>query len=127
MKILYKKGNSQDKRLFLTFDDGPNAYVTPRILDLLDDLKSGVPVARISAKFHNTMSEIIVAIAQLANEKKVALSGGCFQNKYLTERTIVHLIKAGFQLYWHQRIPPNDGGISLGQAVAVIDLKNRAR
>jgi len=99
----------------------------PMILDLLDDLKSGVPVARISAKFHNTMSEIIVAIAQLANEKKVALSGGCFQNKYLTERTIVHLIKAGFQLYWHQRIPPNDGGISLGQAVAVIDLKNRAR
>ncbi|PIP21178.1 MAG: hypothetical protein COX40_00745 [Candidatus Omnitrophica bacterium CG23_combo_of_CG06-09_8_20_14_all_40_11] len=39
MKILYKKGNSQDKRLFLTFDDGPNAYVTPRILDLLDEFK----------------------------------------------------------------------------------------
>jgi hydrogenase maturation protein HypF len=46
------------------------------------------------------------------------LSGGCFQNKYLTERLIQELHAERFQPYWHQRVPPNDGGISLGQVMA---------
>jgi hydrogenase maturation protein HypF len=48
----------------------------------------------------------------------VALSGGCFQNRYLTERTVRRLQAEGFHPYWHQRVPPNDGGIALGQVVA---------
>jgi len=48
----------------------------------------------------------------------VALSGGCFQNRYLTERTVHRLQAEGFQPGWHQRVPPNDGGIVLGQVVA---------
>jgi hydrogenase maturation protein HypF len=47
------------------------------------------------------------------------LSGGCFQNRYLLERTIDRLQAAGFRPVWHQRIPPNDGGIALGQVAAV--------
>jgi hydrogenase maturation protein HypF len=50
--------------------------------------------------------------------EKVVLSGGCFQNKYLTEKTIDLLENNNHKVYTHQRIPPNDGGISLGQLAA---------
>jgi hydrogenase maturation protein HypF len=46
------------------------------------------------------------------------LSGGCFQNRYLAERTVTRLRAEKFQPYWHQRVPPNDGGIALGQVAA---------
>ncbi|GAI65660.1 unnamed protein product, partial [marine sediment metagenome] len=48
---------------------------------------------------------------------KIALSGGVFQNRYLTERIISLLEKDDFQVYTQRKVPPNDGGISLGQAV----------
>jgi len=48
---------------------------------------------------------------------KVVLSGGVFQNAYLTELTVRLLTEAGFQCYTHQQVPPNDGGIALGQVV----------
>jgi len=54
------------------------------------------------------------------------LSGGCFQNKYLVEKTIARLNETGFQPYWHQRVPPNDGGIALGQIMAEI-FPNRGK
>ena len=54
---------------------------------------------------------------------RVVLSGGCFQNRYLTERTVRRLQAEGFQPYWHQRVPPNDGGIALGQVVAALAAK----
>jgi hydrogenase maturation protein HypF len=57
-------------------------------------------------------------VARQAGEERVALSGGCFQNRYLTERAVSLLMRAGFRPYWHQRIPPNDGGIALGQVWA---------
>ena len=49
--------------------------------------------------------------------KRVALTGGVFQNRYLTERAFRRLEGAGFKPYIHQRVPPNDGGIALGQIV----------
>jgi len=48
----------------------------------------------------------------------VALSGGCFQNRLLTELTVARLEADGVKVYRHQRVPPNDGGIALGQVVA---------
>jgi hydrogenase maturation protein HypF len=50
----------------------------------------------------------------------VALTGGCFQNRYLTERAVSRLRSAGFRPYWHRHVPPNDGGIALGQAVMAL-------
>jgi hydrogenase maturation protein HypF len=73
-----------------------------------------------TAKFHNTLAEIIIAVAQRVGQPQVALSGGCFQNRYLTERTALRLEQEGFRPYWHQRIPPNDGGIALGQIIATL-------
>jgi hydrogenase maturation protein HypF len=81
---------------------------------LKDDSESGVMAAR----FQNTLVSIMVTAAGWIGLPHVVLSGGCFQNRYLTERAIRQLEQAGFQVYWHQRIPPNDGGIALGQVMA---------
>ena len=92
----------------------------PMIHAILDDVRESVPTAVIAARFHNTLTEMIVAVAKASGEHKIVLSGGVFQNKYLLERTVKRLAAEGFQPYWHQRVPPNDGGIALGQAVAAL-------
>ncbi len=90
------------------------------VLELIEDLQSNETHAIVSAKFHNTLAEVIVAVARRIGQRKVVLSGGCFQNRYLTERTIARLSAESFRPYWHQRVPPNDGGISLGQIFATL-------
>ena len=90
----------------------------PMIPEILLDLQKGESVGIISAKFHNTLAEIIVAVARKVGAPRVLLTGGCFQNRFLIERSVRRLSEAGFQPYWHQRVPPNDGGIALGQIVA---------
>ena len=99
--------------------DGP-AIVDwgPIVHGVLDDCARGVAVGCISAKFHNALAEAIVAVARHVGEPRVVLTGGCFQNRYLTERSVRRLREEGFRPYWHQRVPPNDGGIALGQVVA---------
>ncbi len=76
------------------------------------------PTAQVSGKFHRTLVEGIVTVAKRVGEKRVVLSGGCFQNRYLTEHTVHRLEEEGFQAFWHQYVPPNDGGIALGQIAA---------
>ena len=93
---------------------------SPMIEAILADVERGVPKGEISAKFHNALVETIVGVAQRFGERRVVLSGGCFQNCYLTERAVARLRAEGFQPYWHQRVPPNDGGIALGQVVAAL-------
>jgi hydrogenase maturation protein HypF len=85
---------------------------------ILTDVRRQTPVGEISARFHNALVEAIVAVARQASQPRVVLSGGCFQNRYLTERAVQRLQAEGFRPYWHQRVPPNDGGIALGQIVA---------
>jgi hydrogenase maturation protein HypF len=99
----------------------------PAIRALLSDMESGTSLGEISAKFHHMLSKIILATAERIGESKVVLSGGCFQNRYFTELVIADLRAAGFKPVWHQRIPPNDGGISLGQAVAASWCETEAR
>jgi hydrogenase maturation protein HypF len=89
---------------------------------ILRDVQDGIPLARIAIKFHNTLVDIIVNVARRISEQRVVLSGGCFQNKYLIERSVQRLQEAGFRPYWHQRIPPNDGGIALGQIFAAARM-----
>lgn len=89
------------------------------VLSILTDVNSGLPVAKISGKFHNTLAESVVDIARKVGETQVVLSGGCFQNRYLVERVVKRLREENFQPYWHQRVPANDGGIALGQIYAV--------
>ena len=90
----------------------------PLVLAILNGVKTGKSIRSLSAAFHNALVEIIISIARRISQERVVLSGGCFQNKYLSERTIERLRSEGFRPYWHQRVPPNDGGIAFGQIVA---------
>ncbi len=76
------------------------------------------PLAKVAAKFHNTLVEMMIMVAKRTKQKRIVLTGGCFQNQYLTERAVQRLQFEGFEPYWHQRVPPNDGGIALGQIIA---------
>jgi len=97
----------------------------PMIGEILIDVRRGVPVGGIAAKFHNTLAEIMVAVGQQVVTPKVVLTGGCFQNRYLLEQSVLRLSQAGFKPYWHQRVPTNDGGIALGQVVAAARSSRR--
>jgi hydrogenase maturation protein HypF len=111
----------------------PSLPSSPLVLDwasvvqaILTDIENKVPLPQLSAKFHNALAEGIVAVAQRFGLEGVVLSGGCFQNRYLTERAIQRLREEGFRAYWHQRVPPNDGGISFGQIIAAMRSQGRA-
>jgi hydrogenase maturation protein HypF len=59
--------------------------------------------------------ELVVGMADRAGEASVALGGGCFQNRILLEGCVRRLGEEGYRVYWPQRVPPNDGGLALGQ------------
>ena len=84
---------------------------------ILRDLEQGVTKTQIAAQFHKTLACSIVEMAKRAGIKQVVLSGGCFQNKLLSEWTILELRKNDFSPFWNQRVPPNDGGLSVGQVL----------
>ncbi len=93
----------------------------------LRDLEQGRHAGIIAAKFHNTLAETIVAVAREIGEQKIVLTGGCFQNRYLTERSVRRLLDSGFECYWHQRVPPNDGGIALGQVISAASAYQQSK
>ena len=88
----------------------------PGIRELLDDVAGCAGASLVSAKFHNGLVEAAVAVAKKIGSQTIVLGGGCFQNRYLTEHLVARLREENFQPYWHQRLPPNDGGIAFGQA-----------
>jgi hydrogenase maturation protein HypF len=92
----------------------------PALEAMLADWRAGIGIDILSAGLHGGLVAAIVAIAERIGERCVVLSGGCFQNSRLTEAAIAALSQAGFEPIWHQRIPPNDGGIALGQAAWAI-------
>ncbi len=96
----------------------------PMIRNIIDDMNRGEKPGSIAALFHNTLAEIIVSVADRIGEPQVVLTGGCFQNRYLSERAIRRLAESGFKPFWHHRVPPNDGGIALGQIMAASRLEN---
>ena len=95
----------------------------PMIRALVAEVQVGVPTAVVASRAHNTLAAIIVEAAIAIGKPAIVLTGGCFQNRRLTERAVIALRDAGFRPYWHQRIPPNDGGIALGQVAAYLRAK----
>ena len=89
------------------------------IRGIVDDMSQGIDKATISTKFHNTIILVIfdsvTAIRKQEGIRKIVLSGGVFQNKYLLEGTIEILQKNNFEVYSHATVPTNDGGLALGQ------------
>ncbi len=97
----------------------------PLVHELLEDVRRSVPAGMISARFHNALVEAIAAVAQAAQLEQIVLTGGCFQNRYLLERAIQRLGRAGFRPCWPQHFPPNDGSIALGQLIAAAREHSR--
>jgi hydrogenase maturation protein HypF len=102
----------------LGVDAGPVIDWGPAVEGVVADVRGGVPVGVTAARFHNTLVRVGVAVARRVGERRVALTGGCFQNAHLLTRAVRELTAAGFEPVWHRRVPPNDGGVALGQAVA---------
>jgi hydrogenase maturation protein HypF len=96
----------------------------PTVLALLDDVARGATVATMAARFHAGLADGIAAMAHETGAQRVALSGGCFQNRVLVERSVQRLRAAGHEILLHRHVPANDGGICLGQvAVAAAHLE----
>lgn len=89
----------------------------PLIHALLEDLDGGASRSVVARRFHNTLAGLILAVAQQCEIPNVVLTGGVFQNDLLTATASTLLRANQFSVFTHQRVPPNDGGISLGQAV----------
>ncbi len=92
----------------------------PALRAAVEDFLAGIPPAVISGRFHNTLARATGALVRRAVERAgdlpVVLTGGCFQNALLAERVVGEL--EGLRVFLHRRVPPGDGGLSLGQAVA---------
>jgi hydrogenase maturation protein HypF len=103
----------------------------PMIRQVVEDVKRGVPAARISARFHATLIAVVVHVCLRARIQyplnRVCLSGGCFQNFLLLSGCVGGLRAEGFDVYFQQQIPANDGGISLGQAAIACEAIARNR
>ncbi|HEV3166159.1 MAG TPA: carbamoyltransferase HypF [Isosphaeraceae bacterium] len=87
----------------------------PWLVETRNALQRGSSSAVLSARFHNTLARSCVEVARKVGLETVVLSGGCFQNRLLTERAHAMLTTAGFRVLTHRRVPPGDGGLAVGQ------------
>jgi hydrogenase maturation protein HypF len=103
----------------------------PVVSGILEDIRLGVPLGVIAARFHNSICEGLVLMAVKAREQtglnKVALSGGVFCNRYLANRVIGRLQQEQFRVLWKKSIPVNDGGIALGQAAIAAAIIEQSK
>lgn len=96
----------------------------PLVQFILDDLKHHVDPAKIARQFHLWCTEVICKIASQFECHNIVLSGGVFQNKLLCELAVSRLQCAGYSVYCAEHLPPNDGGLSVGQAFAIRHLSS---
>jgi hydrogenase maturation protein HypF len=101
--------------------DDNQINVKPVLEGILTDLANGETKPIISARFHNTITEICLQLAKKIQEKfnihRIVLSGGVWQNQLLLEKTITQLSDNGFHPLIHRQTPPNDGCVAFGQAM----------
>jgi hydrogenase maturation protein HypF len=102
----------------------------PTVDEVARDVERCVPVARIAARFHNAVADATasacIALADRRNIHTAVLAGGSFQNRILLESVAARLQHAGLPVLVPERLPPNDGGISYGQAVVAAARVVRA-
>jgi hydrogenase maturation protein HypF len=106
----------------VSIHDGPVAVVDVGSLvrSLVEDMQAGATVPVLAARFHNALADVVLVVCRRLRDAHglatVALSGGVFQNALLVSRCLDRLEADGFSVLTHREVPPNDGGISLGQA-----------
>jgi hydrogenase maturation protein HypF len=110
----------------IPIDDKYIINLDDMLQEIISDLNHKVSKGVISAKFHNTVADFIVSMCEKlrieSDINKVVLSGGTFQNTYLISETTRRLTEKGFITHFHKRVPTNDGGLSLGQAIVANTL-----
>jgi hydrogenase maturation protein HypF len=98
----------------------------PTITEIVAEVRRSQPAGLIASRFQNTVAAATVEMCRRIREwdglTGVCLTGGTFQNIYLLARTVESLRACGFEVFLHAAVPPNDGGISLGQAVIASQL-----
>ncbi len=119
LEALADRGSAQSYEFRVS--DGKLIEAQDVIHSAVSDLLGGTPPAVVAAGFHRAVARLIARIAEQAREERklnrVALSGGVFQNLLLLSQTKQLLQASGFEVFTHERVPTNDGGISLGQAL----------
>ena len=128
--MLEYSANSLETGCYSFTVSGKNPMVIdwqPMFEQILPEIMNEQPKGQIAMKFHLTLAEMILKVCKQFPLKKVILTGGCFQNAILLESTVNLLRENDYIPYWHQRIPPNDGGISLGQIAYLKFVKKHDR
>ncbi len=122
MRLEFAADPRETTRYDIPLDDGTPAVADwqPLLESVVADRAAGVSLARISARFHNSLAVLAGEIARRAGCSRIVLTGGCFQNRLLTQRTRACLSKAGWDVYTQRAVPPGDGGISLGQVLGAM-------
>jgi len=115
------EGVTADRGYRFSFD-GDTFDPAPVFRSALEDLRRGVPAPEMAASFHHAVAKLILQCCEIARQRTgiatVALSGGVFQNTTLLGLASAELAKEAFEVLKHRKVPPNDGGLALGQAVA---------
>ena len=119
LEMLVSKANSGSYPFDIATDG--TVDLRPTIKALVNEKCRDQDIGAIAARFHNTLAEIIVEVCRRIRSSdglsRVCLSGGTFQNFTLLEKTLQRLRENQFEVYLHSGVPPNDGGLSLGQAM----------
>ncbi len=131
--IQLSKDNQNPESLIPYGIDFPNYIIDMKEMfkGIVDDIKVNRSAGEISARFHNTILAIMLNLCSMMRMEleleRVALSGGVFQNRYLFEKLVSELKQKEFDVLTHSRVPTNDGGLSLGQAVIAASLLKKQR
>jgi len=121
--------DKNEKGFYPVSIDGESINTAPLWIAFIDDLRKKIPASIISSRFHNSIVEFSMQICNKIRMeygcKTIALSGGVWQNRLLLIKSITRLESLGFNVLVHSRVPTNDGGIALGQAViAAATIEN---
>lgn len=105
---------------------------SPVLKGILKDIDTGKPMEEIARAFHESVAAMVIELSARFSEKHatddVIIAGGVFQNRLLCELVMKKATGASWRLYQHAIVPPNDGGISLGQArVAAAVLQRESK
>jgi len=116
-------GKTEDGYAFKMIEKEEKILISPDsvVRQIVEDVVRGVPVGEISLKFHIGLVKLFLGVCRMVRDRTgidvVALSGGCFQNRFLLENISTVLDEAEFSVLTHSQVPTNDGGLALGQAV----------
>ncbi|MBA7619420.1 Carbamoyltransferase HypF [subsurface metagenome] len=121
--LAYDEGAETDHYpFFIVEQDGQSVIKLEDLFSaIIRDLQGDTSQARIAARFHDTVAQMISQMCKIISDKtgitQVVLSGGVFQNRLLLRKTVSLLEADGFEVFTHRQVPTNDGGISVGQVV----------